>query len=424
MLGEWTSFGLLGACSVHIVPTGSRDIWRRLEVTEKTAFGAVAKWLGIGLQNRHTWVQIPSAPLFKGHAGCLERGQVAQPRLAAGADRAGVDEARAVGSHPNIVRAQAPIGFAVLAVGVSVSCALMPNLDELSSARDAGAQPVDAADIEVLDGPDGACACVDAPPTGFRGPLAAWNATSVAPACGGAYGAQFLEGVSDVQGAAATCGCTCGAATGTSCPSSFSATVFANNACTGSKCDTVTLAVGQCTKVGANCNHVNGISATITPTGGSCAAQPTKSVPPRSNEKAVRLCERAELPAQGACKGSQVCVPLPPSPFEARPCIASPGDVACPAFYSYKRVVYSGMTDTRDCSACTCNGPAGTCTASIQVECGGSVKSLANACLALPDPVGVQLMAQPTFAGSCAPVGGQPIGALAGTGATTLCCVP
>lgn len=25
-------------------------------------FGAVAKWLGTGLQNRHTWVQIPSAP--------------------------------------------------------------------------------------------------------------------------------------------------------------------------------------------------------------------------------------------------------------------------------------------------------------------------------------------------------------------------
>ena len=29
---------------------------------EKAALGAVAKWLGIGLQNRHTWVQIPSAP--------------------------------------------------------------------------------------------------------------------------------------------------------------------------------------------------------------------------------------------------------------------------------------------------------------------------------------------------------------------------
>ena len=33
------------------------------EASTKTAFGAVAKWLGIGLQNRHTWVQIPSAPL-------------------------------------------------------------------------------------------------------------------------------------------------------------------------------------------------------------------------------------------------------------------------------------------------------------------------------------------------------------------------
>ena len=27
------------------------------------SFGAVAKWLGTGLQNRHMWVQIPSAPL-------------------------------------------------------------------------------------------------------------------------------------------------------------------------------------------------------------------------------------------------------------------------------------------------------------------------------------------------------------------------
>jgi hypothetical protein len=36
---------------------------RRLKGSEKQAFGAVAKWLGNGLQNRHTWVQIPSAPL-------------------------------------------------------------------------------------------------------------------------------------------------------------------------------------------------------------------------------------------------------------------------------------------------------------------------------------------------------------------------
>src|SRR5215831_224956 len=29
---------------------------------ETTEFGVVAKWLGNGLQNRHTWVRIPSTP--------------------------------------------------------------------------------------------------------------------------------------------------------------------------------------------------------------------------------------------------------------------------------------------------------------------------------------------------------------------------
>jgi hypothetical protein len=34
------------------------------DTLRRCTFGAVAKWLGIGLQNRHTWVQIPSAPLL------------------------------------------------------------------------------------------------------------------------------------------------------------------------------------------------------------------------------------------------------------------------------------------------------------------------------------------------------------------------
>src|SRR5215469_14606937 len=34
--------------------------------------GAVAKWLGNGLQNRHTWVQIPSAPPRQ--RGCRSQG--------------------------------------------------------------------------------------------------------------------------------------------------------------------------------------------------------------------------------------------------------------------------------------------------------------------------------------------------------------
>jgi hypothetical protein len=39
----------------------SGRVWHGAGPSKK--LGAVAKWLGIGLQNRHTWVQIPSAPL-------------------------------------------------------------------------------------------------------------------------------------------------------------------------------------------------------------------------------------------------------------------------------------------------------------------------------------------------------------------------
>src|SRR5690606_39611576 len=50
----------------------------------RSLHGAVAKWLGNGLQNHHTWVRIPSAPPGKalsanGSAGCERRRGSARP---------------------------------------------------------------------------------------------------------------------------------------------------------------------------------------------------------------------------------------------------------------------------------------------------------------------------------------------------------
>lgn len=84
--------------------------------------------------------------------------------------------------------------------------------------------------------------------------------------------------------------------------------------------------------------------------------------------------------AATGCAGTDACEPNVPAPF-AGPCIRSDGDVQCPSgSFSDRHVVYTSVTDTRACTACTCS---------------------------------------PTI---CAIGGGAPTGSATATGAITFCC--
>jgi hypothetical protein len=294
-----------------------------------------------------------------------------------------------------------------------------------AAAIDAAGRDV-AEDLELLDGPLGACVCLNPVPPGWQGPVSLWVGSGAPPSCGGAYSSAVLDGFANPNAPPAQCGCTCSAPAGATCPSSFSATLYGDNGC-GMQCDTVTLAVGQCTNVQMNCFSVFGIKASPPAQGASCAAQPTKTVPTWSWTTTARACETGQPPLQSGCPAPQVCVPLPGAPMTPRPCIINTGDLACPAgAYSDKHVFYASVSDDRDCTACQCGGPTGiTCPASVN-NCGGSSFSVSAACTQLNDPNGVELASPPvpSAGGSCAASGGQPSGGVTPTTPTTVCCVP
>ena len=110
---------------------------------------------------------------------------------------------------------------------------------------------------------------------------------------------------------------------------------------------------------------------------------------------------------------------------------------SCPPGYSYgPQVFYTGVSDARGCSPCTCAAPTGgQCTISspavgVYSNLGCSTQKTTldapSGCSALTGPDPVQLLATPMLSapGNCAGSGGMPVGVATPTGATSFCCTP
>ncbi len=330
-------------------------------------------------------------------------------------------------------RASALLLLALVASGSA--CALISGASDLNVASEPPACGLDcagatdaaiAADVQIVQLPTGkSCACLDAPPADWRGPAAVASGPGAAPPCGGDYGAEALQAFADPDAPAAQCGCTC-ATSGVTCPSSFPVNLYDSATCTGTKCDTVTMSVGTCNDLLAtNCSLVKGVGPAPAPLG-TCAPQPTSTVPKRGWKEALRACLLPAPPRQETCGGGELCVPLPTTPLETRPCIFRAGDVACPAgLYSVKRVVYGDATDDRACSTCTCGSVTGSCTTAIRQDCGGQPPVSVAPCAAVTDPSKIMLVSAPLPSGvACPAMGGTPIGGVTPTSPTTFCCIP
>jgi hypothetical protein len=142
----------------------------------------------------------------------------------------------------------------------------------------------------------------------------------------------------------------------------------------------------------------------------------------------------------GAGCSAGVCAP--PTGPTFKPCIAHPGQIACPTFGFTQQVLASpgtpGYVDTRACGSCSCATPAVTCGSVTNVAlfssttCSGGASVNINSGCQLVNLNATVSSYKVSFSGSASGGTCQPTGpAPAGTGSVTLdgaaetiCCAP
>jgi len=239
-----------------------------------------------------------------------------------------------------------------------------------SSGSEAGggdAQPDVKSDVVVADAGDGgdaapfppscsgASVCVPDLPSG-------WSWAAYAPdsrvACATGY-ATPTDVEEDIDAGAAACGCGC-TTTNPSCTTG-SVTITAG---TNGTCDNIT---NQTDPATAGCNTLtqfgtsSGSSLAVigpAPSGGSCTAVPSQTLPPVGYAHQGRTCGFTGTPGDAGCGDAGVCVP-DPAPFTM--CVSQAGVNACPSGFPTQHLVGTSTVDTRGCSPCGCTFDAGAC---------------------------------------------------------------
>jgi hypothetical protein len=285
------------------------------------------------------------------------------------------------------------------------------------------------------------------PAGGWIGPVLLWTgvSTATAPACPTGY-TTALDAHEGPTGSADTCSCSC-AASGQTC--SGVVTVHTDQACSSVGCATAT-ATGTCSALtdtvgtcGSGGSIEVGRGAAVAPAGGTCSPKTTTTQTNLAGwSTSVRICAVTVVDSPGGCSPStETCVPplATASGFASTPCVYESGDVACPTGYPNDRtVVYSGQSDSRACSGCTCttstpsgggcagtinlySGPVCTGTPAVPAYSLGSVCQIFNFGPTPPTSVLANFTVTP---GACAvATPAQPTGAVTGTLPTTVCCM-
>jgi hypothetical protein len=263
---------------------------------------------------------------------------------------------------------------------------------------------------------------------------------------------MFYNGHADLTASAATCGaCSCEPPSG-SCK--LPATVTAH-AATCALVDATTqptpfdpapgwdgacdfsgaIPAGKLCPGGVACvQSVTIAPLTVNESGCTPVMQPVPESYPSSWGTFARACTWA--PHDGCASQGDVCSPAAAG---FRACVATPGDVDCPASSPYvdRHVFYGGIDDTRGCTPCTCGAPTGsTCTGSIAIysdaACSAQVfadliTSSGPSCIDVPagSALGSKKAGPATYApGACAANGGEPVGSAVPSQPVTFCCLP
>jgi hypothetical protein len=369
--------------------------------------------------------------------------------------------ARAIGQVAGLLLAACPACAVVLGFEDALDIKPLPVLggDEAGAAdvgnasaagdatpKESAAPPGDDAATVAptpTQGPDAAPppppTCVPAPTTDWSGPLAIFEAIgaplAVSPPCAGAYPTDLYDGLAAEVAAPATCTCVCDAPQGVTCPAP-ELIYYADSACNDVCGSPQSLALApSCSSVRRSVNGNGGSSCVptrlriTTPAGvgGGCAPSATAGVTPLTWTAAVRLCAPAVAPP--ACGAGQVAVPAVSPGFQSgNYCVVRLGDWACPAGYPNARRYHQSATDTRGCSPCGCDPPAGaSCPGAATLfgdtGCGGTRRAASfDTCEVVGQSRSGAAVETPT-GGACAPHGGTPIGGVTPIGPTTICCL-
>lgn len=290
--------------------------------------------------------------------------------------------------------------------------------------------------------PEATHTCAGAVPTGWSGPVAGTRAGigETLAECSGEYGSEAAL-VGEAVIAQGSCSCSCsGTATGVDCGD---ATVVERPGTTGADCI-------LCPVAGTTCNsHAipsDGVCELIPGNVGDLPAvrvfipgvtnSGTCDEPSVSNDIASffasdeRYCSAEAI--AGSCAEAGPCVPkVSDSAFTAM-CIFQSGDHECPEAYPAKETRFQNIDDGRNCSACSCVGPAiGTsCGGTVHfgmnnsVDCASTVQVTATSCITNPvatsGVIAGRYVSDPNTA--CSLEGGVQSGVVAGAGQTTFCC--
>ena len=284
-----------------------------------------------------------------------------------------------------------------------------------------------AADCADNDCGDRTCARVA--PDGWQGPAVLF-AGDVPAKCAGAYKSELARGGTAPAADPAlcdTCSCT---PSSPSCASFLDFSVGGTSGCGGVTCSASVSA--SCSPLSSPC--LDGLSTgyveTRLPNGLSSCSPSSQSaeLPDSTWDGAMLACGTGDL-QRGGCGDNRVCAP--PLPAGAALCVVRTGSHQCPSGpYSERQLYYTGIDDTRDCSACACDhdcGYAWEIYDAGDTSCSTPLLTLNDAeqCVQVTPSAGaIRVGVDISGSGACMPTGGDATGDVAARDPVTVCCDP
>ncbi len=268
--------------------------------------------------------------------------------------------------------------------------------------------------------------CGAAPPDGWSGPvLYARVATGeAAPACPSETAQGPMLGEGFVDPGPAVCECECAAAMRASDCEYFA--IVANqygggdpDYCYGASHEVIDCVdVDVITRV--RINSFGGYGYNLT-----CEKTEGEEIPPFAWTTPIATCALEE--SAFGCDTGEICIPPAPEGFEAGWCLYKDGDNECPADYPSKAVFWTGVNDTRACTACECAGEPTNCKdAGLLVYadpgCVGSPVATVPAGDLCMDLVGQSVRVEPPTPGCSAGDDSVAEGSIEPMGERTVCC--
>jgi hypothetical protein len=307
------------------------------------------------------------------------------------------------------------------------------NCDGLADCADPQCTAADAG------GNDGLWQCA-ALPSGNGWTVVAYDASG-RPACPADYATTATNVLSGINGAADTCHCNCSLTQAATCTGMWG---WCDNGTTNAACCTPTKGIfnindGKCSNYANNLatnNYFRGLPFSLATSPGKCGSSVT-ATPPAVTDTQGETCSLTQ-PGAG-CSALSACVPTVSSSFKL--CSVYSGSTTCPNGL-IQSTVYTGYSDTRSCSSCTCGGSTNlACSATSMISYQGANCpstgenwTMTESCLepgvylsganGLTSSERVNVTTNGTANTCSVTANTQATGSVTPTGAITVCCLP